>query len=126
MDVEEFRKAGTLNTLQRSDQSLTFECLCSSTPSTILRPIPCVSVQNPQRCNLDQTGYAAIDQICDYYNTLPERNVKAEVEPGYLVKQLPSRYIPSFPALLEHLPSALARTSPFGNGQRGDLDSGMA
>jgi aromatic-L-amino-acid decarboxylase len=38
------------------------------------------------------TGYAAIDQICDYYTTLPNRPVKSDVEPGYLIKQLPSEF----------------------------------
>lgn len=36
-----------------------------------------------------KAGYAAIDQICDYYSTLHERPVKATVEPGYLLEQLP-------------------------------------
>lgn len=35
-------------------------------------------------------GYAAIDQICDYYKTLNERPVRADVKPGYLIEQLPS------------------------------------
>lgn len=38
----------------------------------------------------ERAGYAAIDQICDYYQTLNERPVKSEVKPGYLLEQLPS------------------------------------
>lgn len=38
-----------------------------------------------------KAGYAAIDQICEYYETLRERPVKAEVEPGYLIEALPGR-----------------------------------
>ncbi|KAK4689824.1 hypothetical protein P7C73_g271, partial [Tremellales sp. Uapishka_1] len=34
-------------------------------------------------------GYAAIDSICDYYTNLASRPVKAQVEPGYLIEQLP-------------------------------------
>ncbi|EIW65462.1 hypothetical protein TREMEDRAFT_70540 [Tremella mesenterica DSM 1558] len=33
--------------------------------------------------------YAAVDAICDYYTHLDRRPVKAEVEPGYLLAQLP-------------------------------------
>ncbi|ORX34523.1 putative aromatic-L-amino-acid decarboxylase [Kockovaella imperatae] len=36
-----------------------------------------------------KAGYAAIDRICDYYATLAERPVKAEVKPGYLINALP-------------------------------------
>ncbi|WVQ97896.1 hypothetical protein IAU59_005013 [Kwoniella sp. CBS 9459] len=36
-----------------------------------------------------KAGYAAIDSICDYYASLRERPVKAQVEPGYLVDKLP-------------------------------------
>ncbi|TXT08689.1 hypothetical protein VHUM_02817 [Vanrija humicola] len=36
------------------------------------------------------TGYAAVDAICDYYNTLQSRTVKPDVQPGYLIKALPT------------------------------------
>lgn len=36
-----------------------------------------------------KAGYAAIDAICDYYQTMRDRPVKAEVEPGYLIEALP-------------------------------------
>ncbi|KAK8846820.1 hypothetical protein IAR55_005908 [Kwoniella newhampshirensis] len=36
-----------------------------------------------------KAGYAAIDAICDYYQTLSERPVKAQVQPGYLLDKLP-------------------------------------
>jgi hypothetical protein len=35
-------------------------------------------------------GYAAIDQICDYYTSLEQRDVKSSVKPGYLLEQLSS------------------------------------
>lgn len=34
-------------------------------------------------------GYAAVDAICNYYEQLPQKPVKAEVEPGYLLEKLP-------------------------------------
>lgn len=37
-----------------------------------------------------KAGYAAIDQICDYYTSLQERDVKSSVKPGYLLEQLSS------------------------------------
>lgn len=37
-----------------------------------------------------KAGYAAIDSICDYYQTISQRPVKANVEPGYLIERLPS------------------------------------
>ncbi|QRW15365.1 aromatic-L-amino-acid decarboxylase [Ceratobasidium sp. AG-Ba] len=37
-----------------------------------------------------RAGYAAIDAICDYHQTLGERPVVAQVEPGYLGKALPN------------------------------------
>lgn len=37
-------------------------------------------------------GYAAIDAICDYYTTLQSRTVKPDVQPGYLIKTLPSEF----------------------------------
>ncbi|KAI9635328.1 putative aromatic-L-amino-acid decarboxylase [Dioszegia hungarica] len=36
-----------------------------------------------------KAGYAAVDAICDYYTNLSKRTVKAEVQPGYLIEQLP-------------------------------------
>ncbi|KAK1926326.1 putative aromatic-L-amino-acid decarboxylase [Papiliotrema laurentii] len=36
-----------------------------------------------------KAGYAAVDSICDYYATLQDRPVKAEVLPGYLIDSLP-------------------------------------
>ncbi|KAE8271783.1 hypothetical protein A4X09_0g550 [Tilletia walkeri] len=36
-----------------------------------------------------RAGYAAIDAICDYYTTLDDLPVQAQVEPGFLKKQLP-------------------------------------
>ncbi|WRT64926.1 uncharacterized protein IL334_001866 [Kwoniella shivajii] len=36
-----------------------------------------------------KAGYAAIDSICDYYSTISEIPVKAQVQPGYLIDQLP-------------------------------------
>lgn len=54
------------------------------------RPVRSDSVYTMSAHQLFLTsGYAAIDQICDYYTTLHERDVKADVEPGYLLKQLP-------------------------------------
>lgn len=40
-----------------------------------------------------KAGYAAIDQICDYYKTMEQRPVVSQVEPGYLRKLLPGRNI---------------------------------
>ncbi|KAG8681046.1 hypothetical protein FRC09_017799, partial [Ceratobasidium sp. 395] len=37
-----------------------------------------------------RAGYAAVDAICDYHQTLEQRPVVAEVEPGYLGKALPN------------------------------------
>ncbi|KAG8699549.1 hypothetical protein FRC08_005222 [Ceratobasidium sp. 394] len=37
-----------------------------------------------------RAGYAAIDAICDYHQTLEQRPVVAAVEPGYLGKALPN------------------------------------
>ncbi|WVQ84115.1 hypothetical protein IAT38_006260 [Cryptococcus sp. DSM 104549] len=37
-----------------------------------------------------KAGYAAVDAICDYYRTLSERPVKAQVQPGYLIDRLPT------------------------------------
>lgn len=34
-------------------------------------------------------GYAAIDSICDYYESLRERPVNAQVQPGFLAKSVP-------------------------------------
>ncbi|KAK0537224.1 hypothetical protein OC834_000886 [Tilletia horrida] len=36
-----------------------------------------------------RAGYAAVDAICDYYAKLDELPVQAQVEPGFLKKQLP-------------------------------------
>ncbi|KAK6903875.1 hypothetical protein I203_107385 [Kwoniella mangroviensis CBS 8507] len=36
-----------------------------------------------------KAGYAAIDQICDYYSNISNVPVKAQVQPGYLIDQLP-------------------------------------
>lgn len=36
-----------------------------------------------------KAGYAAIDQICDYFYSLEEKPVVAQVEPGYLAKLIP-------------------------------------
>lgn len=36
-----------------------------------------------------QPGYAAVDAICNYYEQLSQKPVKAEVEPGYLLEKLP-------------------------------------
>ncbi|KAI0313544.1 pyridoxal phosphate-dependent transferase [Amylostereum chailletii] len=36
-----------------------------------------------------KAGYQAIDRICDYYYSLREKPVSAQVEPGYLRKALP-------------------------------------
>lgn len=41
-------------------------------------------------------GYQAIDRICDLYEKLEERDVTADVEPGYLRKALPGTYIRQF------------------------------
>lgn len=38
-----------------------------------------------------KAGYAAVDSICDYYTNLRDLPVVAQVEPGYLVNDLPSR-----------------------------------
>ncbi|GMK59733.1 hypothetical protein CspeluHIS016_0803390 [Cutaneotrichosporon spelunceum] len=35
-----------------------------------------------------KAGYAAIDQICDYYSSIEQRDVKSLVKPGYLLDQL--------------------------------------
>ena len=43
-----------------------------------------------------KAGYAAIDQICDYYTTLHERPVRATVEPGYLLEQLPRQSLVNY------------------------------
>lgn len=40
-------------------------------------------------------GYAAIDQICEYYKTLEQRDVKSSVKPGYLLEQLSSKSVSS-------------------------------
>ncbi|OWZ66171.1 hypothetical protein AYX15_02457 [Cryptococcus neoformans] len=37
-----------------------------------------------------KAGYAAVDAICNYYEQLSQKPVKAEVEPGYLLEKLPS------------------------------------
>lgn len=37
-----------------------------------------------------KAGYAAVDSICEYYATLQERPVSAQVEPGFLARQLPT------------------------------------
>ncbi|BFZ64233.1 hypothetical protein YB2330_005372 [Saitoella coloradoensis] len=37
-----------------------------------------------------KAGYAAIDEICKYYETLPARKVVSDVEPGYLASLLPT------------------------------------
>ncbi|KAG0693790.1 pyridoxal phosphate-dependent transferase [Suillus ampliporus] len=37
-----------------------------------------------------RAGYQAIDRICDYYSSLRDRPVLAQVEPGYLRKALPA------------------------------------
>ncbi|GFZ46696.1 hypothetical protein JCM24511_03916 [Saitozyma sp. JCM 24511] len=34
-------------------------------------------------------GYAAIDSICDYYQSIQDRPVKSDVKPGYLLETLP-------------------------------------
>nr|XP_019047344.1 aromatic-L-amino-acid decarboxylase [Kwoniella bestiolae CBS 10118]OCF26274.1 aromatic-L-amino-acid decarboxylase [Kwoniella bestiolae CBS 10118] len=36
-----------------------------------------------------KAGYAAIDSICDYYANISQVPVKAKVQPGYLIDQLP-------------------------------------
>ncbi|WWC87059.1 uncharacterized protein L201_001944 [Kwoniella dendrophila CBS 6074] len=36
-----------------------------------------------------KAGYAAIDSICDYYSNISNVPVKAQVQPGYLIDQLP-------------------------------------
>ncbi|KAI0308504.1 hypothetical protein OF83DRAFT_1180736, partial [Amylostereum chailletii] len=38
-----------------------------------------------------KAGYQAIDRICDYYYSLREKPVSAQVEPGYLRKALPGK-----------------------------------
>jgi hypothetical protein len=40
-------------------------------------------------------GYKVVDQICDYYARLNELPVVAQVEPGYLVNDLPSKSDPT-------------------------------
>ncbi|KAK2463954.1 hypothetical protein APHAL10511_004005 [Amanita phalloides] len=43
--------------------------------------------------NIEQfrkAGYQAIDRICDYYYSLEERSVVFQVQPGYLIRSLPS------------------------------------
>ncbi|PAV17055.1 aromatic-L-amino-acid decarboxylase [Pyrrhoderma noxium] len=37
-----------------------------------------------------KAGYEAIDQICDLYSKIEDRDVKAKVEPGYLRRLLPA------------------------------------
>ncbi|BEJ10639.1 hypothetical protein CspHIS471_0100610 [Cutaneotrichosporon sp. HIS471] len=49
-----------------------------------------------------KAGYAAIDQICDYYTSLEQRDVKSAVKPGYLLEQLsttPPTKGEAFPAI---------------------------
>ena len=36
-----------------------------------------------------QAGYQAIDRICDYYDSLQERTVVPNVQPGYLRDHIP-------------------------------------
>jgi aromatic-L-amino-acid/L-tryptophan decarboxylase len=36
-----------------------------------------------------KAGYRAVDRICDYYASLSERPVLAQVKPGYLTSALP-------------------------------------
>lgn len=36
-----------------------------------------------------RAGYTAIDRICDYHSNIESRSVIAQVEPGFLVKELP-------------------------------------
>lgn len=38
-----------------------------------------------------KAGYQAIDRICDYYNSLQERSVVPNVEPGYLRDHIPGK-----------------------------------
>lgn len=54
---------------------------------------------------VDLSGYAAIDQICDYYQTLNERPVKSEVKPGYLLEQLPSESLVFLPMISSTIPA---------------------
>ena len=44
------------------------------------------------RDRANSLGYAAVDAICNYYETLQSRPVKAEVMPGYLIDSLPRAY----------------------------------
>lgn len=44
------------------------------------------------RDRANRPGYAAVDAICNYYETLQSRPVKAEVMPGYLIDSLPRKY----------------------------------
>nr|XP_018265527.1 aromatic-L-amino-acid decarboxylase [Kwoniella dejecticola CBS 10117]OBR87685.1 aromatic-L-amino-acid decarboxylase [Kwoniella dejecticola CBS 10117] len=37
-----------------------------------------------------KAGYAAVDSICDYYANIQNVPVKAQVQPGYLIDQLPT------------------------------------
>lgn len=40
-----------------------------------------------------KAGYEAVDRICDYYQSLAERPVVAQVEPGYLAKLIPGHWL---------------------------------
>ncbi|KAG8746154.1 hypothetical protein FRC10_006020 [Ceratobasidium sp. 414] len=44
----------------------------------------------PKNGRFRRAGYAAIDAICEYHQTLDQRSVVASVEPGYLGKALPN------------------------------------
>jgi aromatic-L-amino-acid decarboxylase len=37
-----------------------------------------------------KAGYAAVDRICDYYASLAERPVSAQVQPGFLSASIPT------------------------------------
>lgn len=41
-------------------------------------------------CSFRKAGYEAVDAICDYYRTLEQRPVMAQVEPGFLRDALPT------------------------------------
>lgn len=38
-----------------------------------------------------QAGYQAIDRICDYYDSLHQRTVLPNVQPGYLRNHIPGK-----------------------------------
>ncbi|GAC76266.1 hypothetical protein PANT_20d00029 [Moesziomyces antarcticus T-34] len=66
-------------------------CLASQPHPSIYSTFICASrSRNMDIEGFRKAGYAAVDRICDYYASLAERPVSAQVQPGFLSASIPT------------------------------------